>query len=109
MRATAFSRSQAEHKLAPQVGLEPTTLRLRAERLIAGSRCKHKAYTREKRVLPEFGGTLGVPHHAPFGASLQKAGFHGRILQARAQHVVQRCASAKEQFLRRPGSRYGWD
>ena len=28
--------------LAPQVGLEPTTLRLTAERLVAASRCKHK-------------------------------------------------------------------
>src|ERR1019366_5072973 len=28
--------------LAPQVGFEPTTLRLTAERLIAASRCKHK-------------------------------------------------------------------
>ena len=28
--------------LAPQVGLEPTTLRLTAEILIAASRCKHK-------------------------------------------------------------------
>ena len=28
--------------VAPQVGLEPTTLRLTAERLMAASRCKHK-------------------------------------------------------------------
>ena len=51
-------------KLAPQVGFEPTTLRLTAERLIAASRCKHETYTREKGVLLEFGGTLGVsPQH----------------------------------------------
>ena len=29
-------------KVAPQVGLEPTTLRLTAEGFIAASRCKHK-------------------------------------------------------------------
>ena len=29
-------------ELAPQVGLEPTTLRLTAERLVAASRCNHK-------------------------------------------------------------------
>ena len=28
--------------LAPQVGLEPTTLRLTAEQLVAASHCKHK-------------------------------------------------------------------
>jgi hypothetical protein len=38
-----FGRVYVENKgleLAPQVGLEPTTLRLTAERLIAASRCK---------------------------------------------------------------------
>jgi hypothetical protein len=44
---------------ALKLRLEPTTLRLTAERLEAASRCKHKAYTRKNRVLPEFGGTLG--------------------------------------------------
>src|ERR1035441_8822226 len=39
--------------------LEPTTLRLTAERLIAASHCKHKTYTREKPIILEFGGTLG--------------------------------------------------
>src|ERR1035437_9487251 len=41
----AFSRGYVENKgdsLAPQVGFEPTTLRLTAEWLIAASRCKHK-------------------------------------------------------------------
>ena len=57
-----FCRACVETKglvLAPQVGLEPTTLRLTAECLKAASRCKHKTYTRENRVLAEFGGTLG--------------------------------------------------
>ena len=31
-----------EGVLAPQVGFEPTTLRLTAERLIGSSYCKHK-------------------------------------------------------------------
>src|ERR1039458_5295569 len=58
-----FSRGYVENKgdiLAPQVGFEPTTLRLTAERLMASSRCKHKTYTRNKRILSDFGGSLGV-------------------------------------------------
>src|ERR1019366_207947 len=47
-------------RLAPQVGFEPTTLRLTAEWLIATSRCKHKTYTREKPISEEIGGILGV-------------------------------------------------
>jgi hypothetical protein len=47
-------------QLAPQVGLEPTTLRLTADPLVAASRCKHNTYARERQVFPEFGGTLGV-------------------------------------------------
>jgi len=52
---------------APQVGLEPTTLRLTALRVVAASRCKHKTYTRKNPSLPEFGGTLGVPPVGPKG------------------------------------------
>jgi hypothetical protein len=49
--------------LAPQVGLD-TTLRLTAEGFIAASHCKHKTYTRENRISPEFGGTLGGPRRS---------------------------------------------
>ena len=45
--------------LAPQVGLEPTTLRLTAERLLAASRCKHDTYACKKSILVVIGGTLG--------------------------------------------------
>ena len=72
--------------LAPQVGFEPTTLRLTAERLIAASHCKHKAYTRENPIIAEFGGTLGVLHDAPSGASFRKGGFSAPILWAREPH-----------------------
>src|ERR1017187_3872461 len=51
---------RSEKEVAPQVGLEPTTLRLTAERLVAASRCKHKTWTRQNLVFPEIGGTLGV-------------------------------------------------
>src|ERR1022692_4912308 len=49
----------AENKgviLAPQVGLEPTTLRLTGERLLAASRCKHD-YLRTRNEI--FGGIWG--------------------------------------------------
>ena len=52
--------------LAPQVGLEPTTLRLTAEGIVAASRCKHKTYTRKNRILPEFGGTLRFSFRCQF-------------------------------------------
>ena len=49
-------------KLAPQVGLEPTTLRLTAERLVAASRCKNNylhARKADYRVnWGDSGGTL---------------------------------------------------
>src|ERR1700679_2763659 len=44
----------------PQVGFEPTTLRLTAERPLVASRCKQKACTFEMPVFLEIGGTLGV-------------------------------------------------
>src|ERR1017187_4665520 len=50
-RLPAFVRSVGQ--------LQPTTLRLTAERLIAASRCKHKTYTREKPIILEFGGDFG--------------------------------------------------
>src|ERR1017187_3968977 len=70
-----FCRGYVDNKgdiLAPQVGFEPTTLRLTAERLIAASRCKHKTQTRKNRIILEFGGTLGVPHHASPGPVSRK-------------------------------------
>src|ERR1039458_8505406 len=57
-----FCRGYVDNKgdiLAPQVGFEPTTLRLTAERLIAASRCKHKTYTHKKPIIALIGGTLG--------------------------------------------------
>ena len=48
-------------RLAPQVGLEPTTLRLTAEWLVVALHCKQKTYTRDHELIREFGGTLGVP------------------------------------------------
>src|SRR5579872_5418353 len=49
--------------LAPQVGLEPTTLRLTAERSFVASRCKHNyLYARFevcRRIWGDSGGTLG--------------------------------------------------
>ena len=43
-------------RLAPQVGLEPTTLRLTAEWLVAASHCKHNCLCARK---PDFGGNWG--------------------------------------------------
>ena len=58
-------------RFAPQVGLDPTTLRLTAELVVAASRCKHKAYARKIRIIALIGGTLGglrVPGATwPFG------------------------------------------
>src|ERR1019366_7473381 len=51
--------------LAPQVGFEPTTLRLTAERLIAASRCKHKTSGRQNAIFAEIGGTLGGAQGSP--------------------------------------------
>ena len=45
MATGVFCRGYVENKgvnVAPQVGFEPTTLRLIAERLIAASHCKHE-------------------------------------------------------------------
>ena len=59
-----FSREYVETKevsVAPQVGFEPTTIRLTAEWPMAASRCKHQTYTREKRIFAEFWGTFGGP------------------------------------------------
>src|SRR5450759_2577067 len=39
--STRSAESSLPDRLAPQVGLEPTTLRLTAEPLVAASRCKH--------------------------------------------------------------------
>src|ERR1039458_7486144 len=61
-----FSRGYVENeglKLAPQVGLEPTTLRLTAIRVVATSRCKHKTYTRQDRVSPLEGLLGGLPQY----------------------------------------------
>ena len=64
-----FCKGYVETKgdvLAPQVGFEPTTLRLTAERLIAASRCKHK-YLHARKVNSrenwgDSGGSLqGLP------------------------------------------------
>ena len=52
-------------RLAPQVGLEPTTLRLTAEQLVAASRDKHATYECKNLVLSEIGGTLGVLSEDP--------------------------------------------
>ena len=45
--------------LAPQVGLEPTTLRLTAEPLVAASCCKYETYEYKKPIVALIGGTLG--------------------------------------------------
>src|ERR1035438_1793094 len=67
-----FSRGYVENKgvkLAPQVGFEPTTLRLTAEWLVAASRCNQKAYRFIMPVFAEIGGTLGdSPRHPMNGA-----------------------------------------
>jgi hypothetical protein len=58
-----------DRSLAPQVGLEPTTLRLTAERLIVASRCKRKYLDARKRDFPgnwgDFGGTREFPIEQP--------------------------------------------
>ena len=60
MASTKKGRWRSEgQNLAPQVGLEPTTLRLTAERLVAASRCKHKTWTRQNLIFPEIGGDSG--------------------------------------------------
>lgn len=56
-----FSMGYVETKgdgLAPQVGFEPTALRLTADQVVAASHCKHEAYTCKKPIILEFWGTL---------------------------------------------------
>jgi hypothetical protein len=62
--------------LAPQVGFEPTTLRLTAEQLIAASLCKQKSCRRKSVIFREFGGTLGVPlrYIQPWSSELVSGG-----------------------------------
>ena len=59
---------------ASKLRFDPTTLRLTAERLIAASRCKHKAYAHKKRIIALIGGTLGHPTALLSGHS-PKRGF----------------------------------
>ena len=48
--------------MAPQVGFEPTTLRLTAERLIAASHCKHRYLDVKGRDLGgNWGDSGGTP------------------------------------------------
>jgi hypothetical protein len=57
-----LSKACIENKgfiLAPQVGFEPTTLRLTAEQLVAASRCKQKACRSKEGIFGEIGGSLG--------------------------------------------------
>ena len=57
-----FCREYIEKKglnLAPQVGFEPTTLRLTAEQLIAASRCKHNYLDARKADCRGNRGILG--------------------------------------------------
>jgi len=54
-----FCRGYVENegvKLAPQVGFEPTTLRLTADTVVAASRCKHEYLDARK---PDFAGNWG--------------------------------------------------
>ena len=50
----------AEGRLAPQVGFEPTTLRLTAEQLLVTSRCKHKGQGREILIISKMGALWGT-------------------------------------------------
>jgi hypothetical protein len=45
-----FEARKSLKKLAPQVGLEPTTLRLTAEHVVAASRGKHNTYMDEMSI-----------------------------------------------------------
>jgi len=50
-------------KLAPQVGFEPTTLRLTADLVVAASRCKHKYLdARDLGYLPSWGDSGGIQY-----------------------------------------------
>jgi hypothetical protein len=70
-RQTLPEQASALEVTSVQLRLEPTSLRLTAEPLVAASRCKHEAYTREITIIPLIGGTLGglrVPGATwPFG------------------------------------------
>jgi hypothetical protein len=44
--------------LAPQVGFEPTTLRLTADTVLAASHCKHNYLDARRRDFPENAGGL---------------------------------------------------
>jgi hypothetical protein len=66
--------------MAPQVGLEPTTLRLTAEGIGERSCYKHKAYSRETEFSPEFGGDLGVLGLRPMRRNgSEEAAFHSKL------------------------------
>jgi hypothetical protein len=56
---TGRQMSSKVKSLAPQVGFEPTTLRLTAEWLVAASRGKQKACRFIMPVFAEIGGTQG--------------------------------------------------
>ena len=65
--------------LAPQVGFEPTTLRLTAEWLVAAYRVKQKVYTFIMPIFEEIGETLGGPGSQPAERSGLAATAIGRI------------------------------
>ena len=45
--------------MAPQVGFEPTTIRVTAEPLAGASRCKHETYADKMLIIPLIGGDYG--------------------------------------------------
>ena len=57
--SVVLTASKSMKSLAPQVGFEPTTLRLTAERLLVASRCKHKHLQARKRVFAGNWGDFG--------------------------------------------------
>ena|ERR1039458_1993066 len=61
--------------MAPQVGLEPTTLRLTAEAVVAALRYRHKAYGHAMPIIVEFRGDSRGTRHASPGAVSRKAVF----------------------------------
>ena len=60
-RQQAAGKTLRGKELAPQVGLEPTTLRLTADTVVAASHCKHKYLHARKSDFRvnwgDFGGT----------------------------------------------------
>src|ERR1022692_3290888 len=68
---TRRAESSLSDNLAPQVGFEPTTLRLTAEWLIGASRCKHNYLGARKGnirgIWGDFGGTPGCREQPAFG------------------------------------------